>query len=180
MPKYAYFNAAANPAPVLGWYDTDVGEWPNLPGSDYLVEVSAADWSIRDSQAWQVRDRKLEVVPSITLAQAQAAQLALMDATYDAACQMTVIYMGANFQADAGSQDVLTKTLAALTPSGATPSGFYWVDGNNAQVAMTLAQLQGLAAAMLPPAWAAFQHKQTKKSAIRAATTVAAIQAITW
>jgi hypothetical protein len=180
MPKYAYFNAAANPAPVLGWYDTDVGEWPNLPESDYLVEVSAAYWLIRDSQAWRVRDRKLEVAPSITLMQAQAAQLALIGAAYESAYQLPVAYIGTTFQADAGSQDVLSKTLAALTPNGATPTGFYWADTNNVQVPMSLSQLQGLASAMMTQGWAAFQHKQSQKAAIRAATTVAAVQSITW
>ncbi|MEO6147184.1 MAG: DUF4376 domain-containing protein [Sulfuriferula sp.] len=180
MPKFAYFNAAANPAPVLGWYDTDIGEWPNLPGSDYLIEVSAADWAIRDSQAWQVHHRQLEPVPGITLAQAQAAQLALIGAAYDAAYQLPVSYMSTTFQADTGSQDVLSKTLAALTPIGAAPAGFYWADANNMQVPMTLVQLQGLAAAMMSQGWAAFQHKQTQKAAIRAAITVAAVQLITW
>lgn len=180
MPKYAYFNAAANPAPVIRWYDTDAGEWPNLPGSDYLIEATPAQWAARGSQAWQVRDRQLEAVPGITLAQAQAAQLALIDAAYESAMQIPVAYMGTTFQADAASQDVLTKTLSALTPTGSTPTGFYWVDTANNQVAMTLIQLQGLATTMLAQGWSAFQHKQTQKAAIRAATTVAAVQSITW
>lgn len=180
MPKYAFFNASANPAPVICWYDTDAGGWPNLPGSDYLVEATPAQWAAREAQAWQVRDRRLEAVPGVTLAQAQAAQLALMDAAYEQAMQVTVAYMGTTFQADVASQDVLSKTLAALTPIGATPAGFYWTDSVNAQIPMTLAQLQGLAAAMMTQGWAAFQHKQAQKAAIRAATTVAAVQLIIW
>jgi hypothetical protein len=180
MPKYAYFNAVANPAPVLGWFDTDAGEWPKLPGSDYLIEVTAAQWAARNGAQWQVRDRLLEQVPGITLAQAQAAQLALIDAAYEHAYQIPVAYLGTTFDADTESQSTLTKTLAALTPTGSTPAGFYWQDSNNTQVSMTLAALQGLAAAMMTQGWAAFQHRQAQKAAIRAAATVAAVQEIIW
>lgn len=179
MPKYAHFNAAANPAPVIAWFDTDSGEWPNLPGSDYLLELTDAQWAQRGA-GWQVFNRQLVPVPGVSLSQAQAAQLALIDAAYETAMQIPVAYMGTTFQADAGSQDVLNKTLTALTPTGSTPSGFYWMDTGNVQQPMTLAQLHGLAGVMLAQGWSAFQHRQTQKAAIRAATTVAAVQSITW
>jgi hypothetical protein len=45
---------------------------------------------------------------------------------------------------------------------------------------MTFAQLQGLAAAMLAQGWAAFQNLQTRKTAVRSATTVTQVQTIIW
>jgi len=45
---------------------------------------------------------------------------------------------------------------------------------------MTFAQLQGLAASILGRGQPLFIHKQTQKAAIRAASTVAQVQAVTW
>jgi hypothetical protein len=84
--------------------------------------------------------------------------------------------MATSFQADSASQDVLTKSLAP----GSVPTGFAWLDANNVAVPMTFVQLQGLAGAMLAQGWAAFQNLQTRKIAVRDATTVAQVQAIIW
>lgn len=178
--KYAYFNPTSNPAPVLQWIDTDQGEWPRLPGSEYLIEASDAEWAARASQAWQVRDRRLEPVPSITLTQAQAAKLAELNAAYQESLRLPVSYLGSSFAADEWSQHTLTKVLTALTSPGAVPPGFFWVDTANNKVTMNFAQLQGLAGAMMSQGWSAFQKLQNLKSQARTATTVAAVQAITW
>ncbi|CBJ38348.1 protein of unknown function [Ralstonia solanacearum CMR15] len=111
-----------------------------------------------------------------TLAQTQAAQIALIEDAYQTAIQQPVSYMSTTFQADQDSQAVLTKALVA----GAVPAGFFWLDKNNAQVSMTFAQLQGLAGAMLTQGQTAFAKKTGLKQQINAATTVAAVQAITW
>jgi len=92
--------------------------------------------------------------------------------------------MGHNFQADLTSQDTLNKAIVSLqglvANGGSLPSNFGWADDVNVVVTMTLLQLQGLAAAILAPAWAAFSHQQTQKAAIRAATTSAQVLAIVW
>ncbi len=116
------------------------------------------------------------VNPASTLTGAQAAQIAIVEAAYQTAIQQPVSYMSTTFQADQDSQGVLTKSLVA----GAVPAGFFWLDKNNAQVSMTFAQLQGLASAMLAQGQTAFAKKTTLKQRINAATTVAAVQAITW
>lgn len=180
MPKYAYFNAAANPSPVLGWIDTDAGHWPKLPSREYLVEVTDAQWAARDSQAWQVRDRRLEAAPSISLAKALDAKIAELNAAYQLAVAQPVSYLGTTFDADEWSQTTLTKVLTSLVSAGATPVGFYWVDASNNKVSMTLLQLQGLAGVMLTQGWTVFQTLQDRKTQARAAVTVAAVQAITW
>ncbi|MFX3547718.1 DUF4376 domain-containing protein [Ralstonia mannitolilytica] len=116
------------------------------------------------------------VNPASTLSGAKDAQIAIIEAAYQAAIQKPVSYMGTTFQADNDAQTMLTKTLV----SGAVPTGFFWLDANNAQVGMTFAQLQGLAATMLTQRQAAFAKKAGLKQQIRSATTVAAVQAITW
>jgi hypothetical protein len=88
--------------------------------------------------------------------------------------------MGHVFQADSASQDILTKTLTSLNAVGAVPDGFAWWDISNAPVPMTLAQLNGLAFAMLARGWEAFQHKQALKEAVRSAQIVDDVEIITW
>lgn len=177
--KYAYYNAAANPSPVLSWLDADAGEWPKLPSLEYLVEVTASQWAARYSQAWQVLDRRLEAAPGITLLQAQTAKLAELNAAYSGAVAMPVSYMATTFDADERSQQTLTKTLTSL-PGGVLPLGFYWVDSTGNKITMTLLQLQGLAGAIFTQGWTAYQNLQDRKTTAKAAATVAAVQAITW
>lgn len=125
---------------------------------------------ISDAEAEEIRNHPL------SLPQAQENQIALIETAYKVAIQEPVDYMGTTFQADDGSQAVLTKSLSA----GSVPSGFFWLDVNNAQVHMTFQQLQGLAAAMLTQGLAAFAQKTALKQQIRDAASVVAVQAITW
>ena len=169
MPKYAYFNPSANPSSVLGWFDTDHGEFPNLPPSDYLLTLTDVQWAQRGS-GWQVQDRTLAAVPGISLADAKTAQLASVSASYAQAIQSDVSYMGTIFQADTNSQALLGLTLGNLNAIGATPPGFAWWDKNNNPVPMSLPQLQGLANAMWVAGFSMFVRKQSRKSAIRSAS----------
>lgn len=134
---------------------------------------------------WPMGLTQLSAPPPPTLAQAQASQLALLAAAYQNAIQQAVSYASKGgitktYQADSISQDVLNKELAVYTPAGATPAGYYWVSSDNSPVPFTLADLQGLAAAMGVQGWAAFQHLQTQKAAVNAATTVAQVQVVAW
>lgn len=118
--------------------------------------------------------------PPITLSQAQTAQIAILYQSYLTAIYQPVTYNGIVYQADQGSQDNLNKMLAVYTPQGATPAGFYWVAADNSQTPFTLANMQSLANVMGSQGWTAFQHLQTKKAAVLAATTIAQVQTITW
>jgi len=113
-----------------------------------------------------------------SLSDAQSQQLALMDSSYAASVFSPISCMGTTFQADQASQDLIASVLTAA--GGALPAGFAWYDVNNAPVTMTFAQLQGLAASILGRGQPLFIHKQTQKTAIRAATAVAQVQAVTW
>lgn len=110
------------------------------------------------------------------LATAQAQQISRIESAYQNAIQQPVAYLGTTFQADSGSQDVLAKVLVA----GSVPTGMFWLDSNNTPVAVTFAQLQGLAGAMLMQGQAAFAKKTGLKAQIRSATSVADAQAIAW
>jgi hypothetical protein len=70
--------------------------------------------------------------------------------------------------------------LLAFGATQAVPPGFYWVAADNAKVPFTYADLQGLAQAVGAQGAAAFQRLQALKDQVRAATSVAAVEAITW
>jgi len=120
------------------------------------------------------------VAPSTAyqVAQAQAMQLNAMESAYQAANALPISYMSTSFQADPGSQALIANVLQAC--GGSLPTGFQWFDVNNAGTTMTFAQLQGLAGAILMRGQPLFVNKQTKKAAIKAATSVTAVNAITF
>lgn len=123
------------------------------------------------------------VDPAATLPGAQAAQMAAMGAAYQSAIAAGVTFMTAAgvtkaFQSDAQS---VANAQAMLTAyKTAVPTGFYWVSADDTQVPFTLADLQGLAKTMGDLGWSCFQQLQQRKASIKAATTIAAVQAVTW
>jgi hypothetical protein len=134
---------------------------------------------IADDRTQYIKDGVVTARPP-SLADVKVTQIALLTAAYTMAIQQPVPYMSTSFQADMDSQTKVVQVLAAMTPVGATPAGFYWVDAANNHVSMTLAQVQGLAQVMMDQGWAAFQNLQTRKAAVAAATTIEDVQAVTW
>jgi hypothetical protein len=70
MSLYARFDhAAAQPAPVTGWYDTDALSYPDLPQPADLIEVTPEQWDSHMAKpgGWAVLDGALvarETVPA--------------------------------------------------------------------------------------------------------------------
>jgi hypothetical protein len=119
------------------------------------------------------------------LAQVQDKQLAALYAAYQQAVQQPVSYTSGGgvtktYQADPDSVANLTRMLLAFGATQAVPAGFYWVADDNTKVPFTYTDLQGLAQAIGTQSEAAFQHLQALKDQVRAATSAAAVQAITW
>lgn len=124
-------------------------------------------------------------LPAPTLSAAQTAQIESLYASFTAASHADIAFSNAagtasTYQADETARARISRALASYTPVGSVPTGFYWVDAANAQQPFTLADLQGFAKAIADREWADFQHLQTLKSQVMAATTVAAVQAVTW
>lgn len=58
--KYAeYDETVASPSPVIGWYDTDEFEYPSLPPTTRLVEMTDDEWANRMSKKFAITDGKL-------------------------------------------------------------------------------------------------------------------------
>lgn len=161
----AVFDAVANKWAVM----------PDLRGQTFYDQVSGGPLVI-DALGAAPSGYAAAKPAMILIAEAQSDQLAALTTAYSAAIQMPVAYMSTTFQADESSQLVLTKALVA----GSVPAGFFWMDEGNTQVPMTFAQLKGLAGAMLIQGQAAFVRLQTLKDQVRAAATVADVQAVVW
>lgn len=174
-----------------GFYDTAIADY-TLPTD--AVEIAAdthasllAAQAAGKTIAADATGAPQAVDPAtlFTLAQAQTLQLAALEAAYDSASSTAIGYttkggVTATFQADTVSQSLVQTSLAGYSAAAAVPTGFYWVAADNTQVAFTYADLQGLAATMIAQGWTAFQKLQTLKASVRAATTVAAVQAVVW
>jgi|SRR5580700_8006742 hypothetical protein len=122
-------------------------------------------------------------VASVTAA--QAAQIATLQAAYQAAIEAPVTYItkaGVSKQYSATPDAVanLEDCMLAFQLAGATPTGFYFIATDGTQVPFAYADLQGLSAAFGIPGAAAFAQLQTLTAQVNAATTVAAVQAIVW
>jgi len=84
--------------------------------------------------------------------------------------------MSTTFQADKKSQDLIVSVLSA----GSVPSGFYWFDKANNQVAMTYADLQGLSGAILARGQVNFTKLQGLKVKVKSIKTQADLDAVIW
>jgi len=120
-----------------------------------------------------------------TLADAQAQQIDALTAAYQTAIAQPVPFTTAagvakTYQADAGSIANLTSAMLGFQAAQATSPGFYWLSADNTQVPFTYADVGGLAAAFIAQGAPAFAKLQTLKNAVRAATTTAAVRAVSW
>lgn len=126
-------------------------------------------------------DQLQAVLDGIQLVGYKTVQSNTVTASFQNATYNTPIaYMGTTFWTDQDSQTLLLGATVGYTQAGAVPAGFQWWDATGTPVAMTLAQLQGLYQATVAMINVNFTKKKNLLAQIAAATTVAAVQAITW
>ena len=180
MQRYALVNASGVVENVVVW---DGGENWAVPEQFEAIQsdIACVGWTYANGEFSEPTPQPVQV----TLAQAQAYQLAVIEAGYSGAVTKPISYTSRggvtkSYQADSASQTVLMQAAQGYTLAGAVPSDFYWVSDDNTQVPFVLEDLSALYQAMLAQGWAAFQRKQSLKAQVNAATTVAAAQSITW
>jgi len=115
----------------------------------------------------------------------QTNQKVVLETAYAAAVAISVSYTSIGgvtqiFQADPNSVSYLSSTLAGCSKTQTVPTGFYWVAVDNTQVPFTYADVQGLAQVIFNQGALAFDHLQSKKAAVRAATTATDVLAVVW
>ena len=121
------------------------------------------------------------------LADAQSAQVAILQAAYHAAVNAPVTFQnaaGVTSTYPAGDTVLLNGQTAKQALSDVITAGStawtlgYWIDTAGVSQIFTYADLQALAGAMEAVEVAAFQDIETKAAQVQAATTVAAVQLI--
>ncbi|WP_186151050.1 DUF4376 domain-containing protein [Burkholderia gladioli] len=172
---------------IIGFYD--IKDSP-APDGVLTIDITDEQWQtcLAQTGQWCVENGMLAAVTQSAdamLAAAQADQMLLVNAAYATAVQLPVTFktaagVSAEFDADAASQTMLMQATQGYQIAGSVPPGFYWVAADNTRVTMALVDLQGLYQAMLAQGWAAFQKRQELKANIAAATTVEAVQAVSW
>jgi len=143
---------------------------PNEPITDIAAIQAAVD-------AWNLLTPPPPTAAEL-LAAAKETQISTIEAAYTAAVSADIAFLSTTFQADTASQALISSVLVAS--GGALPAGFVWYDATNQPVVMTYAELQGLAGSILMRGQPLFGQKQTHKAAIRAATTIAQVEAVVW
>ena len=183
--KYASYNDSGA---VIAYYDS-VDSPP--PSTATVIDITDSQWQAALASPYPVTvaNGALVIPTGPTLAQAQAAQSALIKQGYLAALNTPVTFTNAagvtstyafgNTLTAGGSnaQQLLASIVAA--GSAAWKAGV-WFDTNGVAQIMTFADLQNLAEAVEAQETPDEQDLMSLLAQIAAATTVSAVQAIVW
>ena len=162
-----------NAGKTYGYDETVASQLP------YINEAIAASWT-EVTGSWP---------PPITLAEAQAAQIALLQSSYKSAINAPVSFKnsaGVTSTYPAGNTvslngNTATQNLSNVITAGATAWTLgKWLDTNNVAQTFTYADLVSLAGAMEAVEALDWQDLVAKIAEVNAATTVSAVQAITF
>jgi len=170
--KYANYDKTGK---LLGWYDKEIHSTIPTPN----IEVSDEQWQKALENGYNFIDATKKTLGKKdfrTFAQLQTVKLSELKIAYNKANETDIAYMNTTFQADKKSQDLIVSVLSA----GSVPSGFYWFDKANNQVAMTYADLQGLSGAILARGQVNFTKLQGLKAKVKSAKTQTALNKIKW
>ena len=166
------------------WIDTNNTLHDDMDGE----ALSLPSWPQGMTQATPEQIAAI-INPPMTLAQAQTAQVVALQAAYAAAVNAPVTFKNAagvtstyaSGNTLALNNQTATQNLADCINSGAAAWTMgHWLDTNNVAQVFTFADLQGLAAAMEAVEVLDWTDLVGKVAAVQAATTVAAVQAITF
>jgi len=124
----------------------------------------------------KITEAEYKAIIAPTFVELQTAKTQELYAAYNKDNETDIPYMSTTFQADKKSQDLIVSVLSA----GSVPSGFYWFDKANNQVAMTYADLQGLSGAILARGQVNFAKLQGLKAKVKSAKTQADLDAVIW
>ncbi len=184
--KYASYNTSGA---VIAYYDS-VDSPP--PANATIIPITDQEWLGAINSQYQpitVVNGTLIIPSGPTLAQAQSAQIAILKAGYLTAINAPVSFTNAAGVAStypSGNTVLITgdkaKTLLSeiISAGSAAWTLGKWVDMNDVAQTFTFADLQGLASAMEAAVAADYGTLVNKIAAVNAATTVSAVQAVTW
>lgn len=125
MPQYAYFDSTATPpAPVLGWFDTDRFNYPNLPDQSNLLELTTDQWNARQTGLWAVSSGTLvSYTPPMSLPQQAQIALAAALAQGIAVTSVTLPVVNGTYALDGYSTGQIFQIGLFAAQFGFFPSG---------------------------------------------------------
>jgi hypothetical protein len=179
--EFAPPTLAANQAAILSADKTawnivpdfkDIIVWNDAGDSIAITEIGVAPpvgYTVNKSQA---------LLDKEAMDTAKTDQFRYIDEQYLAGMQANISYMAHVFQADAVSQDMITKSLSSM--NGIAPADFGWYDIANVKVAMTAMDLQGLSNAIFVRAQPMFDYRQMCKELVRLANTPLQVSEVVW
>jgi hypothetical protein len=176
MQKYARLAAGNRITSVL---ETD-----GAPGPGWVELPSAFSWAHRPgfNKAPFLVDGAIQWRDSLTLAEAQAQKRAQIDAWRLAANASGFVYQGKRVATDALSMLDITNTGLRIAATQAMPPD--WPGGWKAEGSFipitTVTQWNAFFDAMYQQGLANFNRSQMLKAQVDSATTVTAVEAVTW
>jgi len=188
--KTALYNTSTGA--IMGYYDSLDSPLPKtLPSGSASVDITDSEWQagLSSPYAPTVVSGVYTIPSGPTLAQAQSAQIALLQSAYQTAINTPVTFTnaaGVTSTYPSGNtllingmraRDMLSEVISA--GSSAWTLG-KWLDTNNVAQTFTFADLQGLAAAMEAAITIDWTDLVSKIAEVNAATTVAEVQAVTF
>lgn len=144
-------------------------------------EAACTEAQANQPMLWQLVSGALVQSLSAT----QDAQVALLRTGYAGANAAVISFTNAagvtdTYQCDPASIGNLQNCLSGFRASASVPTGFYWRSAANQNNPFTYADLVNLAAAITARGFANFSQMQTLTAEVKAATTVAGVQAVVW
>ena len=154
-------------------------------GANWNDSLASAVLTDSDNSQWQWDAPSQTFVPALSLGDAQAAQVAAINAAFNAQLAAGVTVTGggitATLPADIDSQNTFARliaTMIATSEADTAPEEVF--DINGAPVTGTAANIRALLGAYGVQIKELIVARLTKIAQVQAATTVAAVQAITY
>jgi hypothetical protein len=154
MTKFAYFDSSRpSPQPVLGWYDTELFNYPRLPAPSNMLALTDAQWSVRVVGSWAVNGTQLiayeHPVPPPTMAQ----QAAALQASGLAVTSTGDASLNATYPCDAAALNhILTEVFSiplSDSDAGDGAETIPWLDVGGTRHEFSAAQFRALASATM-------------------------------
>jgi len=196
VPAYATLTPPPQvPSGMVAAWNQQTAEWVLLEDYRGMVYDTASGQPEQWDQLGPLPNGKTNIAPpddlskwdtqsqnwAPDLAKHKASRIAQLTTAYEAAVLAGVNYQGAIFDSDDHSQTELARVLVALSNGWTLPTDFAWIDRDNQPHPVPdAAWLQGLAKVMADHKASLFGRLQAGKAAVRAATTVAEVEAITF
>ena len=123
MTRYAAFDTSApQPAPVIGWYDTELLHYPSLPDPSALIEVDNAEiWDGRTARLWHVSGGTL--IPAAPLERTLAQRAGDILAGGLAIESASAPEINGVYACDPASRAAIAETVAGINAGHGFPGG---------------------------------------------------------